>query len=1024
MAEPQNQNHPVERPATLELEDGARLGGQLSALPGNRLQMSSTRLIRKPADGSAPMLQAGVTAVLKLAPLEPSEHNLKPCSVKLEAVGRDALSLKLVNPEDDGVRRCLGLLARGPAEAPHPAAPTAERPVAAPEPSAAEPVARQGQTEITLRSMRGHSLAEMERRLKPFFSDLANYLFDLSTQVRHSSSEQNIFYDATVAVRRNRDIITAAIIKRLDDLYDTPLPQQEDDYLRAGAEQHSEQLNLVDTAEFESSLAIDRMITAGEDAYHVQLEALVIRVAQLLGANPRKLRLPIHVRHLSRAFQQVITAQKYPGPVLLKIFDFFTREFMGELDDYYRQLNQELANRGIRPGLEQEIESKGTLLQDEHAPRKRPQDKKEAPRANADGKLSAAGDRPAKSEAESSDATLADIARSIARQQSRAGEPGAAAPSRYDDIYKSVIDALNFRRSAEDPAGPQGGPQSLAGGGWDGRSLGTDEVAQRRLADSADIATVLDGLQRNAQARAAVEQGNSLREYLASHRESLEQLKDTAGLTADSLNQLDLVDNLFGTIKSQLDVTADLKPALGDLHIPLAKLALIDQHFFLDRNHPARTTLDKLAQLANTANFPNKALEGRIADIVEDIVSNYQNDAAVFDTALKKIERLAAQQERALSRNVERVVRIQEGQDKLHRAQHAVDQAIAECIGDGAVPRVLVDLVDKGWRDLLVLTHVKEGADSTAWREHLSTLEQLNRWLSQHEQGDAGDDLVMERGLEAGTLIDMIGQQLATALPTNVAHQPVLQELSEIVAGEREVELVDRSAAAASAPEPAEIRARIEDLPRLRRWVKRVEQLEKDSWLTYRDKEGRKVRIQLAWISEERDRFIFVNERGQKVADLSAIQLARQLSRGMQPPAPADRLSVVDKSLYETLEHVQKTLSFSRNHDTLTRLINRDTFLDQMQRALRHARAKHTQHAVLYLNVDQFKLVNEVYDRVHGDQVLFEFARLLAQLHGRKSSSARLDSDSFAVLLLDRNMEQAVHVAEKSATTSRPAAST
>ena len=229
MAEPQNQNHPVERPATLELEDGARLGGQLSALPGNRLQMSSTRLIRKPADGSAPMLQAGVTAVLKLAPLEPSEHNLKPCSVKLEAVGRDALSLKLVNPEDDGVRRCLGLLARGPAEAPHPAAPTAERPVAAPEPSAAEPVARQGQTEITLRSMRGHSLAEMERRLKPFFSDLANYLFDLSTQVRHSSSEQNIFYDATVAVRRNRDIITAAIIKRLDDLYDTPL------LLRAGS---------------------------------------------------------------------------------------------------------------------------------------------------------------------------------------------------------------------------------------------------------------------------------------------------------------------------------------------------------------------------------------------------------------------------------------------------------------------------------------------------------------------------------------------------------------------------------------------------------------------------------------------------------------------------------------------------------------------------------------------------------------------------------------------------------------------
>jgi diguanylate cyclase (GGDEF)-like protein len=170
--------------------------------------------------------------------------------------------------------------------------------------------------------------------------------------------------------------------------------------------------------------------------------------------------------------------------------------------------------------------------------------------------------------------------------------------------------------------------------------------------------------------------------------------------------------------------------------------------------------------------------------------------------------------------------------------------------------------------------------------------------------------------------------------------------------------------------------------------------------------------MQLAWISEERDRYIFVNERGQKVADLSAIQLARQLSKGMQPPAPADKLTVVDQSLYQTLEHAQETLSFARNHDSLTKLINRETFLDQMQRALRHAQRKHAQHAVLYLNIDQFNLVNEVYDRIHGDQVLLEFARLLAQLHGKKASSARIEADSFAVLLLDRSMEQAMKVAE------------
>ncbi|MFC1578807.1 DUF1631 family protein [Pseudomonadota bacterium] len=1011
---PELQNQTVERPATLALDDDVRLGGQLSALPGDRLQLSSIRLIRKPADGAEPRLQAGVSGVLKLSPLEPGESNLKPCPVTIQAVGRETLSLKFQDPEDDSARQCRSLLATGPAAPPRQAASSGQgstpRPAAVPEPTATPGPTNKEEAEKILRALRQHSLAGIERRLKPFLTDLANYLFDLSTQVKHSSSEQNVFYDATVAIRRNGEAITAAVIKQLDALYDAPLPSKEDDYLQPAVVEQGNQLNLVDTAEFESSLAMDRMITEGEDAYHIQLEALIIRMAELLGANPKKLRLPVHVRHLSKAFQQVITAQRYPGPVLLKIFDFFTRQFMRDLDGYYGQLNKALASNGIQPGLEQEIESKGSLLQDDPAARKRRAESKAAAKpAKADSSAAT----PA---AGISEVTLADIAQNIARQQSRASEQNAAGrQSKYDDIYKSVIDALNFRRSAESPSDLHGQSESSApaGGGWDGGALAADAAETQQLAGSRDIAQALNGLQRDAKVRAAVEQGSSLREYLANNREHLDQLKDTAGLTAESLNQLDLVDNLFGTIKSQLDVTADLKPALGELHIPLAKLALLDQRFFLDRNHPARTTLDKLAQLANSANFPNKALEARIANIVEDIVNNYDDEGAVFDAALKKIEKLTVQQERALSRNVERVVRIQEGQEKLHRAQHSVDKAIAERIGNAAAPRVLVDLVENGWRDLLVLTHVKEGPDSKAWSEHLKTLDQLNLWLSQHEQGDAGDDLLMQRGLEAGTLIDMIGQQLATALPTNVSHQAVLQELQDIVAGKKEVEFVDRSDHSDTAPEPAEVRARIEDLPRLRRWVKRVEQLDKDTWLTYRDKNGRRVRIQLAWISEERDRFIFVNERGQKVADLSAIQLARQLSKGMQPPAPADRLSVVDKSLYETLEHVQKTLSFSRNHDSLTKLINRDTLLDQMQRALRHAQTRHAQHAVLYLNIDQFKLVNEVYDRVHGDQVLLEFARLLAQLHGKKSSSARLGSDNFAVLLLDRDMEQAMHLAEK-----------
>ena len=159
-----------------------------------------------------------------------------------------------------------------------------------------------------------------------------------------------------------------------------------------------------------------------------------------------------------------------------------------------------------------------------------------------------------------------------------------------------------------------------------------------------------------------MQQSASLREYLANNRDRLGRLNDTAGLTAESLNQLDLVDNLFGTIKSQLDVSAELKPALGNLQIPLAKLALLDPRFFLDRGHAARSVVDQLSHLAASGNFPNKALENRIGEIVDEIVDDYETDSSVFDTALKKLERLSAQQERAMARNVERVVRTQKAQ--------------------------------------------------------------------------------------------------------------------------------------------------------------------------------------------------------------------------------------------------------------------------------------------------------------------------------------------------------------------------
>jgi len=992
MPEPLAQH--AEQTAKLELGDGTRLVGDLSVMPEGSLLLSAARVLRKPASGQQPAMRTGDTARLLIPDSGARGGPATSSNVTLGKISADTLTLHFTDAGGESAKQIQASLAAGPKSR-----------------ASTQELARYS---TVLESLQRESLERMEKLLKPFLKNLADHLFDLSTQIRHSSSAQNIFYDATVAMRRNSGTMATDIVRQLAEFYREPTPPKTRDDRQAAPTDDVGNLNLVDTAEFESSLALERTVSHGEDIYRVPLEALLIRYATLIDADPNRVRLPIHIRPLCQAFQRTITAQQYAAPVVVKIFDFFTREFLEELESYYLYLNQRLASQDIRPKLEEEITAKGTLLNHGRPPRpvsrKAPGTPDQSPQAD-DKAAPAAQSSPAEQP------TLAEMARSIGGNQAGGQQPPPnSQQAKYDNIYKSVIDALNFRRSVDESPGGLARAYDTAptGGSWDGAALAPGGGQQQKLAGAGDIARALGTLQHDARVRAAVEQGTSLREYLAQNKEALGELKDTAGLTAESLNQLDLVDNLFGTIKSQLDLSHELRPALGDLHIPLAKLALLDSRFFLDRGHPARATLDKLAQLSSSANFPNKALEGRITEIVDQIVADYDRDSKVFDQALLKIEKLVSQQERALSRNVERVVRIEEGQEKLLKAQQAVDKVIASKVKTAHAPKVLVDLVDNGLRDLLVLTHIKEGPHSRGWKDHLKTLDQLRLWLGEQDQGDANDEMMTQRGLEAGTLIDMIEQQIASGLPTNVSHQQVLETLRDIMSGNRDVEFVNCTATAAEAQvEPAQLRAKVEDLPRLRRWVMRVEQLEQGTWLSYRDRSGKKVRMQLAWISEERDRYIFVNDRGQKVADISNIQLARQLSRGMQPPAPADKLSVVDKSLYQTLEHVQKTLSFARNHDALTKLINRATFLDQMGRALRHAQQKGSQHAVLYLNIDQFELVNEVYDRIHGDQVLLEFARLLAQLHSKKSSSARIESDSFAVLLLDRTMEQAMQIAEK-----------
>lgn len=107
---------------------------------------------------------------------------------------------------------------------------------------------------------------------------------------------------------------------------------------------------------------------------------------------------------------------------------------------------------------------------------------------------------------------------------------------------------------------------------------------------------------------------------------------------------------------------------------------------------------------------------------------------------------------------------------------------------------------------------------------------------------------------------------------------------------------------------------------------------------------------------------------------------------------------------------LSEQLEYQAKHDALTDLINRAEFERRLRRVL-NSQSADNEHALCYLDLDQFKIINDTCGHLAGDELLRRVSHLLITVVRKRDTLARLGGDEFAVLLEHCPLEQAMRVA-------------
>jgi diguanylate cyclase (GGDEF)-like protein/PAS domain S-box-containing protein len=139
---------------------------------------------------------------------------------------------------------------------------------------------------------------------------------------------------------------------------------------------------------------------------------------------------------------------------------------------------------------------------------------------------------------------------------------------------------------------------------------------------------------------------------------------------------------------------------------------------------------------------------------------------------------------------------------------------------------------------------------------------------------------------------------------------------------------------------------------------------------------------------------------------------ARTSARVVPGPTREPQLLMVCEDITET-RNLSERLKHQASHDALTGLVNRREFENRVEALLASSRENGEEHVLCYLDLDQFKIINDTCGHMAGDELLRQLASALNERMRRSDTLARLGGDEFGILMISCSLEDGYRIAEK-----------